>query len=212
MLSNQPPVHPSEAQGPNGVQPLGATLDEVIAEINAEIGTLNFEHASGLQPHLPSAVAPDQTAIIRKQFVRFVLNETLVGIPLDAALEIGRLHDWTPLPNLPSWILGIGNIRGEIVSMVNLKRFFDLPGPEAKRGSPYIIMHRDEMKVGVVVDEIRGMFSVDPEAEKIQDNPYRSMEISSYISGVYVTDEDILHIMNVDKLLKSSRMNAFHKE
>lgn len=207
MLSNQPPMYPATGKNPNGIQPLGATLDEVIAEINTEIGLLNVGDAVDLQP----APIPDADAVVRKQFIRFMLNKTLVLIPLNSAIEIGRLQDWRPMPNLPSWVLGIANIRGEIVSMIDMKGFFGMSGQRAKHGSPYLILRSNEMSVGVIVDQIRGIFSVDPDEEKLQGNPYRNMEISEFISGVYVLGEDILHVMNVDKLLKSPKMDAFHK-
>ncbi|MFW5637374.1 MAG: chemotaxis protein CheW, partial [Thermodesulfobacteriota bacterium] len=54
------------------------------------------------------------------QLIKFMMDDLLLAVPLPKALEIGRQPVITPLPNLPGWVLGVSNIRGEIISMVDL--------------------------------------------------------------------------------------------
>ncbi len=148
------------------------------------------------------------------------------------ALEISRRPDITPLPNLPDWVLGVSNIRGEIISITDLKFFFGLPIQKknnAGTGKMVIILHNHEIKVGAVVDRVTGIFSPERTGKKIQSSPYKKDpgfseknsdylgELISYISGVIYTGEtadkeNLVNILDIDKLLASPRMNAFRTE
>ena len=200
-------------------------LEELIAEIDREAGerVKAFDGDTELTEHLKSS------KLVRyKQYIRFFLNDILLAIPLSGALEISRQPAITPLPNLPDWIIGVSNIRGEIISVTDLKIFFGLPMQKinyAGSGKMVIILHNHEIKVGAVVDRVTGIFSPERINKKIQRSPYKKDESSgrglgeliSYISGVIymgetVDKENLLNILDIDKLLASPRMNAFRTE
>jgi purine-binding chemotaxis protein CheW len=181
-------------------------LVELVAEINRETETAADEEPGqeGLQK--------DPGDVRARQYIQFNLGTTLLGIPLLSGLEIGHLPDITSLPNLPDWVLGISNIRGEIVSIVDLKGFFGWPTRGPERGSRFIVMHNEDTKVGMVVDGIRGILSLDRIDADIQGSPFSRGEISSYVSGFVVSDEQPLYILDADKLLSSPRMTSFMSE
>jgi purine-binding chemotaxis protein CheW len=181
-------------------------LEDLISAIDRET-----EHAPGPEeaPEQESQVPGDVGAAGRRQFIRFLLGDTLLGIPLSSGLEIGHLPDITPLPNLPEWILGISNIRGEIVSMIDLKRFLGWTSHGPIRESRFIVVHHKDIKVGIVVDGIMGILSLDRVDAVIQDNPFEEGEALAFISGVVVLEEKIVHILDVEKLLSSQRMTGF---
>lgn len=72
------------------------------------------------------------------------------------------------------------------------------------------------MKVGIVVDRIIGIFSLDRTNTDIRNSPYEEGEIASYISGVVISErenkENLLNLLDIVKLLSSPRMNAFRSE
>ena len=140
------------------------------------------------------------------------MENTLLAFPLSSALEIGQQPVITPLPNLPDWVLGVSNIRGEIVSIADLKAFFGLPSSGPKRGRRFILIHNQGMKVGIIVDRVMGMISLDRKDTDIQDSPFKEGELSSFISGVVVSGENLLNILDIDKLLSSPRMTGFRAE
>ncbi len=110
----------------------------------------------------------------------------MLALPLSSALEIiGHQPDITPLPNLPDWILGISNIRGEIISVIDLKAFFGLSRKQSETSKRVIIVHNQDMKAGIIVDKIMGIFSLDQKGiNNVRISPYEKGEISSYISDV----------------------------
>ena len=192
----------TEEEGKKAPQELG----ELVAEIDRETAK-----ATDGEPGQESA--PKGLGEVRgRQYIRFTLGDTLLGIPLSSGLEIGHLPDITPLPNLPDWVLGISNIRGEIVSIVDLKGFFGWPSRGPERGSRFIVMHNKDIKVGIMVDGIRGILSLDRINADIQDSPFLRGETSSYVLGFVVSEEQALYILDTDKLLSSPRMTSFMAE
>ena len=181
-------------------------LVELVAEIDRET-----EKATDGEPGQESP-QKDPGDVRARQYIQFNLGATLLGIPLLNGLEIGHLPDITSLPNLPDWVLGISNIRGEIISIVDLKGFFGWPTRGPERGSRFIVMHNKDTKVGMVVDGIKGILSLDRIDADIQDSPFSRGETSSYVSGFVVSEEQPLYILDADKLLSSPRMTRFMSE
>ena len=62
------------------------------------------------------------------------------------------------------------------------------------------------------MDRIMGIYSLDKIAAEVKENPYKEGELSGYISGIVNYGEEVLNIIDIDKLLSSSRMNAFSME
>ena len=190
-------------------------LEELIADIDRETGY----PVTGSGKIAPLSGKSGDYG--RNQYIRFFLEDILLAIPISGALEISHRPPVTPLPNLPDWVMGVSNIRGEIISVVDLKTFFGLVSLESKGHQPVskmlIIVRDKEMKVGMIVGRIMGIFSPDRmNAEIIRENPYREGEIASYISGVMVPkgkqDEVLMNILDIDRLLASPKMNAFRIE
>jgi purine-binding chemotaxis protein CheW len=70
------------------------------------------------------------------------------------------LRELTPLPGTPAFLLGLINLRGQILSVIDLKRFFDLPEKGLTDLNRVIIVHGEEMEFGLLADEILGVRSL----------------------------------------------------
>lgn len=182
------------------------SLNDLIAEIDRETGTLSVHDLSGDENSLNSFNKP---VTLQDQFVLFVLEKAFFALPLSSALETGRDPDITPLPNLPNWVLGISNIRGEIISFISLKAFLGIPSTSTKMERGFLIIHNQEIKVGIVVDRVTGILSLDQIDNDLQKSPYRDGEIANYILGVAVSGNNLTNILAIDKLLSSLRMTSF---
>lgn len=184
-------------------------LNRLIAEIDREIGgTVSPESPKEAGSCKPEG-ASDR---LQHQFILFALESTLFALPLSCALEIGHRPAITPLPNLPPWVMGISNIRGEIISFVNLKAFLGIPFSGKKGDDRFIIIHSKRLKTGMIVDSIRGIVVLDRIDHDIQKSPYREGDIARYILGVAVSGENLMNILDIDRLLSSKRMNCFNAD
>ncbi len=94
-------------------------------------------------------------------FVEFILSNEAYGLELKHIREIYPLKNLAVLPGLPPFILGIINVRGTIVSVVDLKKFFDLAEPETGRQRYVIILAGEEIVFGVLADQIIGVKNTD---------------------------------------------------
>ena len=182
------------------------SLNDLIAEIDSETDTLSVDEANSEEQFPISSKMP---AALQDQFVTFELEEAFFALPLSSAVETGRNPDITRLPNLPGWVLGISNIRGEIISFISLKAFLGIPSTGSKIERGFLIIHNKEIKVGIIVDRVTGILSLDQIDSDLQKSPYRQGEIANYILGVALSGKNLTNILSIDKLLSSPRMNGF---
>ncbi|MBU1108888.1 MAG: chemotaxis protein CheW [Candidatus Riflebacteria bacterium] len=94
------------------------------------------------------------------EIIAFRLGGETYGIESVFVREVYPLKDFTPLPGVPAFILGIINVRGQILSVVNLKKFFELPEKGLGELNKVIILHNDFMEFGLLADDILGTTSV----------------------------------------------------
>ena len=182
------------------------SLNDLIAEIDSETA---IPIDSGGKKEEPSFVPDGMQVSLQNQYIQLALEKTLFALPLSRALEVGRRPDITPLPNLPHWMLGISNVRGEIISFINLKAFFGISSTGTKVERRFLIIQNQDTKVGITVDRIMGILSLEQIDADLQNSPYREGEIANYILGVAVSGGSLTNILDVDKLLSSSRMTGF---
>ena len=74
--------------------------------------------------------------------------------------EVYPLKELTSLPCVPAFFLGIINVRGRIVTVIDLKRFFELPEKGITELNKIVIVESDNMELGVLADEIKGIVSI----------------------------------------------------
>ena len=195
----------SKSAPQTGPQPVALSLSELVAEIDSAA-----EGSFARDPYLPEEVEQKSRAP-HEQYIQFVLEKTRFALPLSSALEIGRRPEITPLPNLPNWVLGISNVRGEIVSFLSLKAFFAIPASTTGGERRFIIVKNDAIKVGMLVDRILGILSLDHIERDLRKSPYHKGEIANFISGVAMSEENLTNILAVDAILSSSRMISFRE-
>lgn len=193
------------------------------------VDAIDRETAGSPEPdRIPSAPStgpePDRSV---EPYIRFTLDRILLAIPMAAALEINPLGRATPLPNLPRWLMGVANLRGEIVSVVDLKAFLGLTPDGEGRGDSgrprmLILVRSAETIIGLAVDQVAGLFHLDRRIQ-VRPSPYREgdpeAKLADCIEGV-LTAEDaglegedrLLNLLDVRKLLASPRMTAFRAE
>lgn len=94
------------------------------------------------------------------ELLLFQLADETYGIAMDAVREVHHLRAYTPLPGTPQFLLGIMNLRGEIVSVVDLKKFFGLPERGLGELNKVIVIQGPGMEFGILADVILGLHAV----------------------------------------------------
>lgn len=89
-----------------------------------------------------------------KQYVVFVLDGEYYGIDILNIQEITRYEAPTRIPNMPSYMQGIINLRGNIIPVINLRNRFNLRSSEITRESRIIVINLFDKKAGLLVDAV----------------------------------------------------------
>ena len=90
------------------------------------------------------------------EIIEFSLAAETYGIESAFVREVSPLKDFTPLPGTPPFVLGIINVRGEILSVIDLKKFFSLPERGLGELKKVIIIHNERMEFGILADAVLG--------------------------------------------------------
>jgi len=150
------------------------------------------------------ARAPQQVDAAQEflEIVEFCLAFETYGVESAFVREIYPLKEFTPLPGVPPFVLGIANVRGQILSIIDLKIFFDLPKIGLGQLNKLIILHSKHMEFGILADDILGAYSIALDA--IQASPPTISGIGAdYLRGV--TSERVI-LLDAEKILGDEKI------
>lgn len=94
------------------------------------------------------------------QVVEFLLACEKYAVASEYVREIHPLKEFTPIPCTPPFVLGIINVRGRILSVIDIKKFFDLPEKGLTDLNKVIILHSESMEFGILADAIIGVRNI----------------------------------------------------
>ena len=137
----------------------------------------------------------------RRQYLRFYLEETTFAFPLQNALEIDYLPEITPLPNLPHWVRGICNLRGNIYSVVDIKQVLRLASVNEAPARKLILMKSKDTQTAVLVDRISGTLNVDVHRHKTETTMSLHPACARFVRSVVVSGARTIHLLDVDELM-----------
>jgi len=134
------------------------------------------------------------------QLVTFRLQDETYGINVMQVQEVLRVSEIAPVPGAPMYVLGIINLRGNVVTVVDTRTRFGLATAEIDDFSRVVIIESDSQVVGILVDSVAEV--VELRASEVDSAPNVGNEESSrYIQGVATRNEDLLIVVDLNKLL-----------
>jgi purine-binding chemotaxis protein CheW len=138
----------------------------------------------------------------RIEIVEFLLATEHYGIETAFVREVCALKDLTPVPCTPAHVLGILNVRGRILSVIDLKKFFDLPERGLSDLNKVLVLESGAMAFGILADRIRGIRRLP--AGSLQRNMPTLRDIRAvYLKGIA---EDRTIVLDGQEILSSDRM------
>lgn len=96
-------------------------------------------------------------------FAVFTLDQQRYGLPLSCVERAVQVVELTPLPGAPDIVLGVINVAGTLVPVIDLRRRFGLPARDIALSDHIVIARADRRTVGLVVDAVIGLLSVGTE-------------------------------------------------
>jgi purine-binding chemotaxis protein CheW len=137
------------------------------------------------------------------QCVRFLIGSTAFALPIQNTLGIDYSPEVIPLPNLPRWVLGICNLRGDIVSVVDIKQILHLMPGETDTARKLILIRNKGVSTAIIVDNIGGMLSVYDHDKK---KPPEDTAFSKFVKEVLISGRQMIHLIDLDVLMAAIKI------
>lgn len=134
------------------------------------------------------------------ELATFFVGDALCGMDILKVQEINKIMKMTKVPQAPNYVLGILNLRGQIVTIIDLGKKLGLGETDVSADPRNIIVNSSGGYVGLMVKKISAV--VDADMERQEPAPANMGGIQGeFFTGVYKTDKDLIGILNVEKVL-----------
>ncbi|QQD17793.1 purine-binding chemotaxis protein CheW [Spongiibacter nanhainus] len=145
------------------------------------------------------------------QYLTFMLNGEEYGVEI---LRVQGIQGWdtvTPIPNSPRYVLGVMNLRGAIVPIIDLRKRFDMESVPFGPTTVIIVVkveNSDKARtVGMVVDAVSEVYRIDE--EEVQALPEFGASVSAdFVKGLSTVEEKMLILLDIDRLFSVDEIVA----
>jgi len=134
------------------------------------------------------------------QWVTFYLADEKYGVPVSQVREVLRYSEITPVPGAPDYVIGIINLRGNVVTVLDTRKRFALPPVEVDDSTRVVIIEVEDQVVGILVDQVSEVMRLANGEVETAPNVGND-ESSKYIQGVASRDGNLLILVDLHKLL-----------
>ncbi|HEY9044067.1 MAG TPA: chemotaxis protein CheW [Rheinheimera sp.] len=141
-----------------------------------------------------------EAADIVLQWVTFKLQEETYGINVMQVQEVLRYTEIAPVPGSPDYVLGIINLRGNVVTVIDTRSRFGLEPAEVTENSRIVIIEAEKQVIGILVDSVAEVVYL--KSSEIDTAPNVGTEESArFIQGVSNREGELLILVDLNKLL-----------
>ena len=135
------------------------------------------------------------------EFATFYIGDALCGMDILRIQEINKHMEMTRVPQAPDYVKGILNLRGQIVTIIDLRQKLGLAPAGSDEDARNIIVKSQEEYIGLMVDRISDVVNVD--RDKLE-SPPASMDgvQGKFFKGVYKTEKSLVGILEMEEILK----------
>lgn len=144
------------------------------------------------------------------QWVTFRLEEETYGINVMQVQEVLRYSEIAPVPGAPDYVLGIINLRGNVVTVIDTRTRFGLSTSEVTDNTRVVIIEADKQVVGILVDSVAEVVYL--KKSDIDSAPNVGTEESAkFIQGVSNREGELLILVDLNKLLNDEEWDEISR-
>ncbi len=207
--SPEPSPESPEAEVDAVQPPPGPDLEALVAAVDAATPAASLQGLAA-SPAEPPAAGPSQRGGSSQRHIVFSVAGTRYGLAMGSVVEVGPVPPVTPLPQVPAWLLGVSNLRGDILAVLDLRLFFGHTAPSSARRDRMLVLQtgRSQLTAGLVVDQVHGAGTIDPAAIRPPTAPVEG-PVQQFLRGVAEHGERLLAILDPEKLLSGGELRPF---
>ena len=144
------------------------------------------------------------------QWVTFRLEEETYGINVMQVQEVLRYTEIAPVPGAPDYVLGIINLRGNVVTVIDTRTRFGLANQDVSDQSRIVIIEAEQQVIGILVDSVAEVVYL--RTSEIDSAPNVGTEESAkFIQGVSNRDGELLILVDLNKLLSDDEWDEISR-
>jgi purine-binding chemotaxis protein CheW len=149
----------------------------------------------------------DNEDLMEDKYLTFRVHERHFGVDIRNVVEIVVLPYITEVPDMPSFVTGIINLRGKVIPLVDMRSRFLLPKAEFTERTCVIIIESNNYRVGLVVDSVDEVIKINK--DQMEPTPRIGDSITSrFVEKIGKVGEDVKIILNLNKLLNEGEIEA----
>lgn len=153
-----------------------------------------------------NSMSTTEQSVDLERYLCFSLGEEEYGMPLLAVREVIAMPEITPVPYSASHFLGIMNLRGKVISIIDFRTKLGIK-PAKNSETAVIICDLHEISLGVVVDSVN--YVVTPQMNEISDRPeIQASKSSEYITKVFRKKDALILLIDIEKALGVDSISA----
>ena len=143
----------------------------------------------------------------KDRYLCFILGGEEFAIPLLSVKEVIALPEITHVPQTPPYFLGIMNLRGQVITIIDLRTKLTIKPGQSSENNAVIICDLNPNSIGVVVDSIESV--IHPLASEISEKPdLQNTKTNEYVEAVFRKDQRLILLLNIAKTLNVQDLNA----
>jgi len=143
----------------------------------------------------------DSAVPVTIELVTFCLEDIIYGIDINKVLGINKVQDLTPVAQAPAYIKGLLNLRGQIISIIDLRIKLGLPPSRITGKNRVIIVNSNGEDIGLLVDTIYDVIIA--ETSNIEKTPPNLDKVQGkFFEGVVKSEDRLIGIIQIDAVLQ----------
>jgi len=151
----------------------------------------------------------ETNTISSQQYVTFSLGEELFGVEVTRTREILSLTPVTKVPQTPDYLLGVINLRGQVVPVVDMRLKLGLPAGDETEDTCIIVVDvqvdGEAITVGALADAVREVLDI--RSDQIEPPPRLGSRLNTeFINGMGKIDEQFMILLNIDRIFNSEEL------
>ncbi len=144
------------------------------------------------------------------QLVGFYLGNEEYGVEIQRIKEINRMVEVTSVPRTPDFVMGVMNLRGKVIPVINLRNRFGLPNKEKDKDTRIIVVELQNKTIGILVDAVSEVLRIPSSTIEPPPSVVTGVD-ADYIQGVGKLQDRLLILLDLDKILTNDEVSRLEE-
>ncbi len=189
------------------------TTSNLFVEVDARSTSSTLDKLlAAMQEAVPDDDEPtadhERAPEVGSRYVVFELGRNPYAVRIENVREVVRSTKITPVPGMPDWLPGVANVRGDVLSVVDLARFLNVGDDSPRRGVLVAQSDDGQLVIGLLVNGVVGIRRLPP-PQPLEDDLLGDDTLAEYLDGIAELNGKLVPILDLNALFASTEMNAF---